>query len=312
MKYVITGGAGFIGSNFIRLLLSLPEKHNIACIDKLTYASNINAIKNFDNYENYILHRQDICNQDRMCEIISDGDIVVNFAAESHVDNSIINPNVFLETNILGVQSLLSACRKNKAALFVQISTDEVYGSLETCQNPSEETDILCPSSVYSASKASAEMLCFAAMKTFNQPIIITRSSNNFGPYQHTEKLIPSFITKSIRNEKLPVYGNGQNIRDWIFVEDNCRAIYCAIRKGKTGEVYNIGGENEITNIDITKMILKKMNKSDSNIEFVEDRLGHDLRYALNCSKMKSLGWENRGDFEHNLDSTIKWYKENS
>lgn len=312
MSIIVTGGAGFIGSNFIRLLFSSQQEHKIINIDKLTYAGNKESISNFENCMNYTFIQEDICNQEAMNSIINEGDIVVNFAAESHVDNSIKNPNVFLETNILGVQSLLTACRKKKASLMVQISTDEVYGSLTLDQKSSTEKEALCPSSPYSASKAAAEMLCFSAMKTFNQPIIITRSSNNFGPYQYPEKLIPLFITKLLKNEKVPVYGNGMNIRDWIFVEENCKAILFIMKNGEIGEIYNIGGGNEITNIDLTKMIINKMGKSESCIEYVEDRLGHDFRYSINCSKLFNLGWKRESLLEENIEKTINWYMINN
>lgn len=311
MRVIVTGGAGFIGSNFIRLLLSSSNKYKVIAVDKITYAANRSTLDDFGYYTNFAFIEEDICNQEAMLSIVDEGDIVVNFAAESHVDNSISNPNVFLETNILGVQSMLTASRTKNASLFIQISTDEVYGSLELSQRSSIETDMLLPSSPYSASKAAAEMLCFSAMRTFEQPIIITRSSNNFGPYQFPEKVIPLFITRLNQDEKVPVYGNGMNIRDWIFVEDNCKAIRFVMEHGKRGEIYNIGGGNELSNIDLTKIIINKMGKSESSIEFVKDRLGHDKRYSLDCSKLIGLGWKPSISFEQGMDATVRWYLDN-
>jgi dTDP-glucose 4,6-dehydratase len=234
---------------------------------------------------------------------------VVNFAAESHVDRSIKDPNSFVQTNVIGVNNLLTVCRENKADKFVQISTDEVYGSLSFTDRPSRETDLLNPSSPYSASKAAGEMLCMAAYRTFSQKVIITRSSNNYGPYQYPEKVIPLFITRLMNNEKVPLYGNGMNVRDWIHVEDNCRGIKTVLEKGSFGEIYNIGGGNEINNMKLTTMLLDCFDKDFSSVERVTDRLGHDLRYALNCAKIKKLGWKPTMQFETGLRETVEWYK---
>lgn len=312
MKLVVTGGAGFIGSNFIRKIFQADLNLTVYNVDKLTYAANKETTIDFKEYKNYEFFQVDICDRKKMYDLIDAGDIVVNFAAESHVDNSISNPNVFLETNVLGVQNLLSICKEKKVSRFVQISTDEVYGSLDTSDQASKETDILRPSSPYSASKAAAEMLCFAYMKTFNVPIIITRSSNNFGPYQFPEKIIPLFVTNLLSGRKVPVYGSGKNIRDWIYVEENCDAILHVIKHGQKGEVYNIGGGNEISNIMLTKIILQKLNKDDSCIDYVQDRQGHDLRYALDCSKLKALGWKSKNKFLTNIDKTVDWYIEHT
>lgn len=307
MNIVVTGGLGFIGSNFIRRILS-KGLHSIVNIDKMTYAASLKTKRELDVLPNYTFVRADICDGCTARDVIRSGDIVVNFAAESHVDRSIKDDLPFLHTNVLGTAFMLAAAREKKASLFVQISTDEVYGSLEFHHKSSTEKHSLCPSSPYSASKAAAEMLCFSTMHTFKQPVIITRSSNNFGPYQFPEKLIPLFIAKLSRGEQVPVYGNGKNIRDWIYVDDNCDAISFVIEKGQEGQVYNIGGGNEVSNMDLTKLLLKKMGKDESSIKFVEDRLGHDLRYSLDCTKLHELGWKPKSGFDTSLDATIEWY----
>jgi dTDP-glucose 4,6-dehydratase len=309
MRVVVTGGAGFIGSNFIRRLISKHPSVEVLNIDKITYAGNQENLPELG--KNHVLLRHDICDESMMHSYIKKGDIVVNFAAESHVDNSIKNANVFLHTNILGVQSLLRACREKEASLFLQVSTDEVYGSLEYNQKSSTENDMLKPSSPYSASKAAGEMMCFSAMRTYGQPIIITRSSNNYGPYQHPEKMMPLFITNLMQDKKIPLYGNGKNVRDWIFVEDNCEAIEFVMFNGEIGEIYNIGGGNELMNYETTTMILDHMGKTNSSIEYVEDRLGHDLRYSVDCSKLRAMGWKPQTSFEDGLSQTIHWYQRN-
>jgi dTDP-glucose 4,6-dehydratase len=311
MKYIITGGCGFIGSNFIRFIKRESNNHaRVVNIDKMTYAASPNTKLELDEYPHYEFVQEDICNRAAMESLIEQDDVVVNFAAESHVDRSIDDQNPFIQTNVIGVSSLLEASRKKKAQLFVQISTDEVYGSLDIRDPSSVETHMLCPSSPYSASKAAAEMLCFAAMRTFDQPIIITRSSNNFGPYQYPEKIIPLFVSRLLKGKTVPVYGNGENVRDWIFVERNCDAIDFIIECGEVGEVYNIGGGNEMSNLELTREIINYMDQDESSIEFVTDRLGHDIRYSLSCSKLKRLGWEADGDFIDDLGKTIEWYKE--
>jgi dTDP-glucose 4,6-dehydratase len=310
-RIIITGGCGFIGSNFIQFIMKKYPHIKIINIDKLTYSGNLNNLKDITNNPNYTFIQEDICNHNSMLEIIKEGDVIVNFAAESHVDNSILDPQVFIKTNILGAHSILEAARKKNAELFMQISTDEVYGSLNFDQNSSKEIDSLSPSSPYSASKAAAEMICIGNMKTFKQPIIITRSSNNFGPYQFPEKVIPLFVTNLLEGKKVPVYGTGKNIRDWIYVLDNCEAIEFIINNGKAGEIYNIGGGNEIQNIDLTRKILKYMGLGDSYMDFVIDRKGHDLRYSLNSSKIKNLGWNPKFTFEEAFHLTINWYKQN-
>lgn len=309
MKYVVTGGAGFIGFNFIKLLLEKNTYSSIVNIDKLTYASLNKNIYELHNFRNYDFVQADICDEDAMNQLTRGADVVVNFAAESHVDRSIADSNVFIYSNIVGVNSLLNACRRNNVNKFVQISTDEIYGSLSFASKPSLETDAYIPSSPYSASKAAAEMLCLAAAKTFGQNIIITRSSNNYGPYQYPEKIIPLFIRKLLVNEKVPLYGNGSNIRDWIFVKDNCEAINTVIEKGENGQVYNIGGGNQLSNIDLTRQLLTLLDKDESFIEYVTDRLGHDLRYDLDTHKIRQLGWSPKYDFAEGLKETVDWYK---
>lgn len=311
MRIVITGAAGFIGSNFVRYEIEKYPNYEFLVIDKLTYSGNINNIKDLLSRDNFKFVNADICNYELMLHLIKENDIIVNFAAESHVDNSIIDPGIFIKTNVLGTHSILEAARIKKARLFIQISTDEVYGSLSFNSSSSKENDLLIPSSPYSASKAAAEQICLANFKTFNQSIIITRSSNNFGPYQFPEKVIPLFITNLIQGKKVPLYGNGKNVRDWIYVEDNCWAIDTIINNGKIGEIYNIGGGNEISNMELTELIINKMGKDDSFINYVEDRKGHDLRYSLDFSKMKSLGWKPKFNFEQALEQTIEWYKNN-
>ncbi len=310
MRILITGGSGFIGSNFIRYMSGKYPSYELINFDKLTYSGNINNLSGLDN-KNYKFIKGDICDKELLREVIKEGDVVVNFAAETHVDNSILDPGIFVMTNVLGVQSLLDVTRERKAKLFVQISTDEVYGSLDFSQKSSLEHHPLNPSSPYSASKAAAEMLCLACIKTFNQPIVITRSSNNFGPYQFPEKIIPLFVTNLLDGKKVPLYGDGRNIRDWIYVLDNCEAIDFVIHKGEPGEIYNVGGGNEIPNRELTKKILKEVGKGESFIELVEDRLGHDLRYSLDSSKINSLGWRPRFEFDKALKDTIEWYKNN-
>mgnify|MGYP003964984573 FL=1 len=311
MRIIVTGGSGFIGTNFIRYMINKYPDYKILNIDSLTYSGNRNNLTALESNPNYEFIEADICNVEAMDKIVQEGDIVVNFAAESHVDNSIKNPQVFIKTNVIGTHSILEAARKNKAKLFLQISTDEVYGSLNFEQAPSNETHILNPSSPYSGSKAAAEMVCMGNIRTFKQPIIITRSSNNFGPYQYPEKVIPLFLTNLFEDKKVPIYGDGKNVRDWIYVEDNCSAIDTIIHKGTPGEIYNIGGGNEISNLQLTKDILKSCEKSESSIEYVEDRLGHDLRYSLDASKTKALGWEPKHKFEEALKLTVEWYKNN-
>lgn len=312
-KMLITGGAGFIGSNFIHYILSKYNDYQIINLDKLTYAANLDNLKDIEDNKNYRFIHGDIADQEFIFKLFENEkfDIVINFAAESHVDNSILNPQIFTITNILGTQVLLDACRKYNIKRFHQVSTDEVYGEL-----PLDDKNILFtektplnPSSPYSASKASADMLVKSYYRTYSLPITISRCSNNYGPYQHLEKLIPLMISKAINNDNLPVYGNGLNVRDWLHVYDHCTAIDLIIHEGKIGEIYNIGGNNEKSNIDVVKIILKELGKSEKLIKYVNDRPGHDLRYAIDSTKIKTtLNWKPVYSFEKGILDTIKWY----
>ena len=308
MKILITGGAGFIGSNFIHYQLENYDDQ-IINVDKLSYAGNLDNLKDLEANSNYEFRQLDICNKEKIDQLMHQGiDYIVNFAAESHVDRSIEDPSVFVKTNVEGTQKLLDLALKFGVKKFVQISTDEVYGSLGA-EGKFTENSHLNPSSPYSASKAAADLLASSYAKTYNLPVNITRSSNNFGPYQYPEKLIPLFIIKALHDEKLPLYGDGSNVRDWIYVKDHCRALDLVMRRGKEGEVYNIGANNEKSNLEITKKILSLLSKSELLIKHVEDRKGHDYRYAVDSSKIKSeLGWKEESDFENALRMTLNWY----
>ncbi len=309
---LVTGGAGFIGSNFIHYITEKRTGYRIINLDKLTYAGNLENLKDMNDNPNYEFIKGDIADRKLVDNIFKSNsiDAVINFAAESHVDRSIEDPGIFIQTDIYGTYILLEAIREYDSAIFLQISTDEVYGSVE--YGSSRENDPLKPNSPYSASKAGAEMIVRSFFKTYGVPIIITRTSNNFGPYQHPEKLIPLFVTNLIDDEKVPLYGDGMNIRDWIYVDDNCAAIDLILHSGKIGEVYNIGAGNEKPNIWITWKILELLGKTEEMIDPVRDRLGHDRRYSLDCSKLKKeLGWETRYDFKQALEETVKWYIDN-
>ncbi len=343
MKLLITGGAGFIGSNFIRYILDKYSHYKIIVLDKLTYAGNLDNLKEFLHPENLYLeedykseysHRKvnslnlpslnltpnlaansflfiqgDICNGDLVEKLVSKVDAVVNFAAATHVDRSIMEAGSFVRTDVYGTYTLLEAVKKFNLSRFIHISTDEVYGSIE--KGSFKETDPLKPNSPYAASKAGADLLVRSYYVTHKIPAIITRSSNNFGPYQHPEKLIPLFITNAIENRYLPLYGDGMNIRDWLYVVDNCRAIDLILHKGRPGQIYNIGADNEWANIKTTKMILKLLGKPEALIKLVQDRPGHDRRYALDSSKIKKLGWKVGFNFEEAMKETVKWYLDN-
>ncbi|WP_288887656.1 dTDP-glucose 4,6-dehydratase [uncultured Eubacterium sp.] len=316
MNIIVTGGAGFIGSNFIYYeLLNHPE-NRIICIDKLTYAGNMDNLKDAMNNSKFKFYRTDITDKEAIEKIFETEkpEVIVNFAAESHVDRSIEDPGVFLKTNIIGTQVLMDACRKYGIKRYHQISTDEVYGDLPLDRSDlffTEETPIHT-SSPYSASKASADLLVLSYYRTYGLPVTITRCSNNYGPYHFLEKLIPLMITRALADESLPVYGNGANIRDWLYVEDHCSAIDLVIRNGREGEIYNVGGHNEKSNIDVVKIILSALGKPESLIEFVKDRPGHDMRYAIDPAKIqKELGWSPRTKFEDGIKKTIDWYLDN-
>lgn len=309
---LITGGAGFIGSNFVNYMVNKYPGYTFVNVDALTYAGNLENLKNIENKPNYTFVKADITDREKINELVADDiDVIVNFAAESHVDRSITEPDLFVKANIMGTQILLDAAKQYNIKKYVQVSTDEVYGTLGTTGYFTEETP-LAPNSPYSASKAGADMLVRSYHETYGLPVNITRCSNNYGPYHFPEKLIPLMIINALQDKELPVYGNGLNVRDWLYVEDHCSAIDLVIHKGKAGEVYNVGGNNEYTNIDIVKRVLKELDKPESLIRFVKDRPGHDRRYAIDATKLKEeLGWEPAYNFETGIVKTIQWYLDN-
>jgi len=309
---LVTGGAGFIGSNFIHYMMDKYPEYKIINLDKLTYAGNLENLRDVEDNKNYQFVKGDIADNDIVSGIFKDNkvDAIINFAAESHVDRSIEEPGVFIQTDVYGTFVLLEAARNSDCSLFLQISTDEVYGSIE--DGSFKESDPLLPNSPYSASKAGAEMIVRSFFKTYKTPVVITRTSNNFGPYQYPEKLIPLFVTNLIDDIKVPLYGDGMNVRDWIYVDDNCRALDLVLHKGSIGEIYNIGAGNEKPNVWITKKLIQLLNKTEEMIRPVEDRLGHDRRYSVDCQKIiNELGWKTEYDFEEALEKTVKWYREN-
>jgi len=308
-KILVTGGAGFIGSNFIRYMLAKHDDVQIVNLDKLTYAGNLDNLKDLEGDSRYRFVRGDICDEGVVDGLVKEVDVVLNFAAESHVDRSIGKPDDFIKTDIFGVFVLLEASRKYGIERFVQISTDEVYGSIE--KGYFKETDTLMPSSPYAASKAGADRLVYSYYVTYRLPVVIPRSSNNFGPYQYPEKLIPLFVTNALGDKELPIYGDGKNVRDWLYVLDNCEAIETVMERGKDGEVYNIGAGNERSNLEITEFILQELNKPRRLMVFVEDRKGHDRRYALNTEKARTLVWKPRYSFEKAMQETVRWYRDN-
>lgn len=310
-RMLVTGGAGFIGSNFIRFLLNdRSDTEIVVNLDKLTYAGNLENLKDIAGNPAYRFIRGDICDGELVSRILDEFNIdtVVHFAAESHVDRSISEGLSFVTTNVTGTCSLLEAARKAGISRFIHVSTDEVYGSIR--KGSFSETDPLNPSSPYSASKAGSDLLALSYFTTHHVPVIVTRCTNNFGPFQYPEKLIPLFTTNLIEGKKVPVYGSGMNVRDWIYVLDHCRAIACILKKGIPGEIYNIGGGTELTNLEITRKILEQLGKDETSIQFVGDRKGHDFRYSLSSDKLHSLGWQPRFTFDEALEHTIRWYKE--
>lgn len=315
MTIIVTGGAGFIGSNFVFHMLHAHPDYRIVCLDKLTYAGNLSTLEPVLKQDNFRFVKADICDRQAVDKLFQEEkpDIVVNFAAESHVDRSIENPGIFLETNIMGTAVLMDACRKYGIQRYHQVSTDEVYGDLPLDRPDlffTEETP-LHTSSPYSSSKASADLLVMAYYRTYGLPVTISRCSNNYGPYHFPEKLIPLMIANALADKPLPVYGNGENVRDWLYVEDHCRAIDLIIHAGKVGEVYNVGGHNEKRNIDIVRIICQELGKPESLIVHVEDRKGHDRRYAIDPAKIhRELGWLPETKFEDGIKKTIKWYLE--
>ena len=308
---LVTGGAGFIGSCYVRHILKKHPDYKVINIDALTYCGNLENLKDIESSPNYRFVHGNICDRGLVRELIRESDCVVNFAAESHVDNSIKHPEIFVETNVQGTLNLLQASKEIGVERFLQVSTDEVYGTLGKT-GYFYETTPLAPNSPYSASKASADMLVRAYHETYKMPVLNTRCSNNYGPYQYPEKLIPFFISQLLKGEKVPVYGDGMNVRDWLYVYDHCEAIDEVLHKGRIGEVYNIGGHNEKTNLEITHLILDAMGKDESSIKYVEDRLGHDRRYAISNDKITAeLGWEPSVTFEQGIRMTIDWYLNN-
>jgi dTDP-glucose 4,6-dehydratase len=316
MKIIVTGGAGFIGGNYIHIMLKKHPEDEIICLDALTYAGNMETLEPVMKNPKFKFIKGDIADREFVYDLFEKErpDVIVNFAAESHVDRSIVNPELFLRTNIIGTSVLLDACRKYGIKRYHQVSTDEVYGDL-----PLDRTDLfftettpLHTSSPYSASKASADLLVLAYHRTYKLPVTISRCSNNYGPYHFPEKLIPLMIANALNNKPLPVYGKGENVRDWLYVADHCNAIDLIIRKGKVGEVYNIGGHNERKNIDVVKTILKELDKPESLIHYVTDRPGHDRRYAIDPTKIHNeLGWLPETKFEDGIKKTVQWYLDN-
>ncbi|WP_008824747.1 dTDP-glucose 4,6-dehydratase [Haloplasma contractile] len=316
MKVLVTGGAGFIGGNFVHYMVDKYPNYNIVCLDALTYAGNLETLESVMDKENFKFVKGDIADREFINDLFKTEafDLVVNFAAESHVDRSIEDPGVFLTTNVIGTQILLDAAKKTDVKRFHQVSTDEVYGDLPLDRPDlffTEETP-LHTSSPYSASKASADLLCLAYHRTFKMPITISRCSNNYGPYHFPEKLIPLMISRALNDESLPVYGTGENVRDWLHVYDHCTAIDLIMHDGRVGEVYNVGGHNERTNLEVVKTILRELDKPESLIAYVKDRAGHDMRYAIDPTKMESeLGWKPKYNFDSGIKETIEWYLDN-
>ena len=316
MTIIVTGGAGFIGSNFIFHMLKKYPDYRIVCVDKLTYAGNLSTLKSVMDNPQFRFVKADICDRETIFKLFEEEhpDIVVNFAAESHVDRSIDDPGVFLQTNIMGTATMMDACRKYGIKRYHQVSTDEVYGDLPLDRPDllfTEETPIHT-SSPYSSSKAGADLLVLAYYRTYGLPCTISRCSNNYGPYHFPEKLIPLMIANALNNKPLPVYGEGKNVRDWLYVEDHCRAIDLIVRKGRIGEVYNVGGHNEMANIDIVKLIIRELGQREDLITYVTDRKGHDLRYAIDPTKIHNeLGWLPETKFADGIKKTIQWYLDN-
>lgn len=308
---LITGGAGFIGSNFVHHILDKYADYNVVVYDKLTYAGNLDNLQDVADDPRYHFVRGDICDMELLQQVIREHEVesIVNFAAETHVDRSILEPGSFIQTDVYGTHVLLEAVREFGLERMVHISTDEVYGSV--AEGSSQETDRLLPNSPYAASKAGADLICRAYHVTYGVPVVITRGSNSFGRYQYPEKVIPLFITNGLDDKPLPLYGDGLNVRDWLYVVDHCGAIDLMLHEGRDGETYNVGGGHELTNLQLTEEILRLLDKPKSLIRFVEDRPGHDRRYSLACTKIRELGWQPRYDFETALEATVRWYSDN-
>ena len=309
MRLLITGGAGFIGSNFIRYILNKYSGYKITNLDKLSYCGNLENLKDIESNPNYKFVKGDICDGKIVNKLAKNVDVIVNFAAQTHVDRSIVDASEFVQTNVYGTYVLLEAAKKHSLDKFIQISSDETYGSIE--KGSFTEESPLNPNSPYAASKAAADLLVRSYLITYKLPVLIIRSSNNFGQYQFPEKVIPLFITNALENRRLPLYGNGLNVRDWLYVLDNCRAIDLILHKGEIGQIYNVAAGNEKTNLELTRLILKIIGKPEDLIEYVKDRPGHDRRYSLDWTKIKALGWQPQYQFEEALRQTIKWYQDN-
>jgi dTDP-glucose 4,6-dehydratase len=308
MRLFVTGAAGFIGSNYVRHVLATSD-HSVTVFDALTYAGNLASLKDVESDPRYEFVRGDICDRDAVSTAMVGHDAVVHFAAESHVDRSIVSPDEFVRTNCLGTNVLCDVARSIEVARFLHISTDEVYGSIE--EGSFTETDMLCPRSPYSASKAGSDMIALAYHETYGLPVVLTRSSNNFGPYQFPEKVIPLFVTNLLDGLQVPLYGDGLNVRDWCYVEDNCAAVDLVLHKGNIGEIYNIGAGNEITNRELTDRLVALCGRDESAIKYVEDRLGHDRRYSIDTGKIHALGWSPEREFGEALEATVAWYRDN-
>ncbi|MEI7623855.1 MAG: dTDP-glucose 4,6-dehydratase [Actinomycetes bacterium] len=308
MKLFITGGAGFIGSNYVRHVLASSDDE-ITVFDALTYAGNLSSLADVADDPRYSFVQGDICDRDAVAAAMAGHDMVVHFAAESHVDRSIVDPDTFVRTNCLGTNVMCDVARHIGVERFLHISTDEVYGSIE--EGSFVETDRLGPRSPYSSSKAGSDLIALSYQETYGLPVIVTRSSNNFGPYQFPEKVIPLFVTNLLDGKKVPLYGDGLNVRDWIHVLDNCAGVDTVLRKGTVGEIYNIGGGNETTNRELTSMVLENMGVGEEMVEYVQDRLGHDRRYSIDCSKANALGWTPSRDLDTAIAETVEWYRAN-
>ncbi len=309
MKLLITGGAGFMGSNFIRYILKEYPSYVVVNYDKLTYSGNLDNLKDIDQNPNYRFVQGDICDSQVVEKLVQKVDIVINYAAETHVDRSILDPSAFIKTDVLGTYILLEAVKKYKIQRFIQISTDEVFGSIQ--EGLFTEESPFLPNSPYAASKAGGDLLCRAYNITYKTPVIVTHSCNFYGPYHYPEKFIPLAITNLLQNKKVPVYGDGLQVREWVYTKDHCRAVDLIVHKGKIGEVYNISSEEEWKNIEVAKLILKTLHKNESFVEYVNDRPAHDRRYALDSSKLKKLGWRTEYSFERGMQLTVAWFRDN-
>lgn len=309
MKLLITGGAGFMGSNFIHYILKKYKDYEIVNLDKLTYSGNLDNLKDLEANPNYRFVKGDICDESLVDELAKEVDVIINYAAETHVDRSILDPSAFVRTDVLGTHNLLEKAKKYQHKRFIQISTDEVFGSIT--EGEFNETSPFMPNSPYAASKAGADLLCRSYVETYSMPVIVTHSCNFYGPYHYPEKFIPLSIVNLLQNKKIPLYGDGLNVREWIYTEDHCSAIDFILHEGKEGEVYNISTEKEKRNIDVIKLLLEIMGETEEKIEYVKDRPGHDRRYALDASKLRNLGWEPKYSFEEGLKKTLEWFKDN-